>query len=128
MKYYTNKIIKGDFESVIHKVTEELKGIGFGVLTSINVQATLKERINEDFKPYVILGACNPHFASRALRLEETIGAILPCNVVVIDQGEGNIEVVAMDPMGIMESLNNPELTKLASEVSEKMSQMIQGL
>ncbi len=128
MKYYTNKTIKGDFESVIQKVTEELKGIGFGVLTSINVQATLKEKINDDFKPYVILGACNPHFASRALRLEEPIGAILPCNVVVIDQGEGNIEVLAMDPMGIMESLNNPELSKLASEVSEKMSQMIQGL
>lgn len=128
MKYYTNKTIKGEFESVIQKVTEELKGIGFGVLTSINVQATLKEKINDDFKPYVILGACNPHFASRALRLEEPIGAILPCNVVVIDQGGGNIEVVAMDPMGIMESLNNPELTKLASEVSEKMSQMIQSL
>lgn len=128
MQYFSSTILQDDFDSVIQKVTEALKAIGFGVLTTINVKATLKEKINDDFKPYMILGACNPHFASKGLRMEDKLGIILPCNVVVIDQGEGNIEVAAMHLLGIVKAMNNPELTALAAEVSANMEKMIHEL
>ena len=93
MKYFTSKTLYGEFDAVIEKVTAALKEIGFGIITIIDVKATLKEKIDVDFKPYTILGACNPHFANKALRMEDKLGVILPCNVVVIDQGGGTIEV-----------------------------------
>lgn len=128
MKYYTSKLVQGNFDTVIQHVTEALKGIGFGVITTIDVKSTLKEKINDDFKSYTILGACNPHFASKALRLEDKLGVILPCNVVVIDQGEQTIEVAAMEPLGMVEAMGNPELTKLAAEISQKLETMIKQL
>ncbi len=128
MKYYISKTIEGKFDETIERVTEALKTIGFGVLTTINVHTTLKEKINADFKPYTILGACNPHFANQALRLEDKLGVILPCNVVVIDQGDGKIEVAAMEPKGMMQSIQNEELEKLAEEVSIRIEGVIKGL
>jgi uncharacterized protein (DUF302 family) len=128
MNYYLSKTINGEFDQTIEKVTEALKAIGFGVLTTINVQKTLKEKINADFKPYTILGACNPHFANKALRLEDKLGVILPCNVVVIDQGGGKIEVAAMEPVAMMQSLENDELDSITNEISQLLAKMIQEL
>lgn len=128
MKYYLSKTIEGQFEDTIERVTNALKEIGFGVLTKIEVHKTLKEKINADFKPYTILGACNPHFANKALRLEDKLGVILPCNVVVIDQGEGKIEVAAMEPQAMMQGLDNESLDELAGEVSQMVQKMILSL
>lgn len=128
MKYFISKTIQGEYEAVIEKVTAALKEIGFGIITTIDVKATLKEKINDDFKPYIILGACNPHFASKALRLEDKLGVILPCNVVVIDQGDGIIEVAAMEPLGMIDAIGNKELSALAAEVSRKMEGVILAL
>jgi uncharacterized protein (DUF302 family) len=128
MKYFISKTIQGEYEAVIEKVTAALKEIGFGIITTIDVKATLKEKINDDFKPYIILGACNPHFASKALRLEDKLGVILPCNVVVIDQGDGIIEVAAMEPLGMIDAIGNKELSTLAAEVSQKMEGVILAL
>jgi uncharacterized protein (DUF302 family) len=128
MNYYISKTIEGQFDETIIRVTEALKSIGFGVLTTINVHQTLKEKINADFKPYTILGACNPQFANQALRLEDKLGVILPCNVVVIDQGGGKIEVAAMEPKAMMEGIKNKELNLLADEVSSRIGGMIMGL
>lgn len=128
MHYYNSKTIRGDFDETIDKVTEGLKTIGFGLVSVINVSATLKEKINDNFKPYIILGACNPHFASKALRLEDKLGVLLPCNVVIIDQGEGQIEVAAMEPLEMIAAMGNEELTALAVEISSRMKAFIQSL
>ncbi len=128
MKYYISKTIKGDFDQVVELVTNELKFIGFGVLTVIDVKKTLKMKINDDFKPYTILGACNPHFASKALRLEDKLGVLLPCNIVVIEQEPGVIEVAAMEAMALMEGLGNEKLTALAKEVSCKIEKLVNDL
>lgn len=128
MQYYISKTIEGNFGETVERVTEGLKTIGFGLVSVINVSDTLKEKINDNFKPYIILGACNPHFASKALRLEDKLGVLLPCNVVVIDQGEGKIEVAAMEPLEMIAAMNNEQLTLLASEISEKMKAFIHSL
>ncbi|MFZ4464704.1 MAG: DUF302 domain-containing protein [Bacteroidales bacterium] len=128
MKYFVSKTIEGNFEQVIEHVTNELKFIGFGVLTIIDVKKTLKMKINDDFKPYTILGACNPHFASKALRLEDKLGVLLPCNVVIIEQAPNVIEVAAMDALTMVGGLGNEKLTELAKEVSCKMEKMINEL
>lgn len=128
MSYYISKTIEGQFDEVIERVTNELKFIGFGVLTIIDVKKTLKLKINDDFKPYTILGACNPHFASKALRIEDKLGVVLPCNVVVIEQAPNRIEVAAMDPISMMAGIGNEELDKLAKEVSCKLEKMITDL
>lgn len=128
MNYFVSKTIEGNFEQVIEHVTNELKFIGFGVLTIIDVKKTLKMKINDDFKPYTILGACNPHFASKALRLEDKLGVLLPCNVVIIEQAPNVIEVAAMDALTMVGGLGNEKLTDLAKEVSCKMEKMINDL
>jgi uncharacterized protein (DUF302 family) len=128
MGYFVSKTIEGQFDEVVEHVTNELKFIGFGVLTVIDVKKTLKMKINEDFKPYTILGACNPHFASKALRLEDKLGVVLPCNVVVIEQAPNVIEVAAMDPIAMMSGIGNEQLDKLAKEVSCKLEKMINDL
>ena len=128
MSYFISKTIEGQFDEVIERVTEELKFIGFGVLTVIDVKKTLKMKINDDFKPYTILGACNPHFASKALRMEDKLGVVLPCNVVVIEQAPNVIEVAAMDPIAMMAGIGNEDLDKLAKEVSCKLEKMITDL
>lgn len=128
MKYYFNKIIEGDFENVIQKVEGLLKEEGFGVLTEIDVKETLKKKIDVEFRNYKILGACNPNFAHQALQLEDKIGVMLPCNVVVQELEDGRIEVFTIDPITTMEVINNPELLKIANQVAEKFQKIIDSL
>lgn len=128
MKYYFEKTLKNtSFDDALAKVTEALKGEGFGVLTEIDVRATMKKKLNEDFRPYRILGACNPHYAFRALSAEDKIGAMLPCNVIVQQVPEG-VEVAAVDPVASMSAVENRALEPLALEVREKLQAVIDRL
>ena len=129
MSYYFNAILKGKrFDEAVELVTEELKTEGFGVLTEIDVQGTLKKKIGADFKKYKILGACNPHFAHKALQSEDKIGVFLPCNVVVEENETGEIEVAIVDPVASMISVENAALGSYASEVQRKLKNVISGL
>ncbi len=129
MSYYFNKILKNtSFHEAIEKVTIELKKEGFGILTEIDVKETLKKKIDVDFKKYKILGACNPHFAYTALTSEDKIGVFLPCNVIVQEHENGEVEVAAVDPIASMISVNNPELGSLAQEVQQKLIRVIESL
>ena len=125
MKYYISKTVQGKFDTVVERVTELLSEEGFGIQTFINVTKTLKEKLDIDYKDYVILGACNPHLAIRAFQAEDKVGTLMPCNVIVIDQGDGMIEVAAMDPNSVMAHIGNPELNVLALEASKRMSRML---
>lgn len=128
MNYYFAKTLKNtNFEEAILNVTEALKEEGFGVLTEIDVRATMKKKLNEDFRPYRILGACNPHYAFRALSAEDKIGAMLPCNVIV-QQVDGGVEVAAVDPVASMSAVENSALQPLALEVREKLKAVIDRL
>lgn len=126
--YYFTKTVERSFEDTITQVTEELKKEGFGVLTEIDVQATLKKKLDVDFRPYRILGACNPPFAYKALQAERNIGLLLPCNLVVQDAGEGRTEVSAIDPIASMSRVDNPELESVASEIQAKLQRVIECL
>ena len=129
MSYYFNKILKNtSFDEAIEKVTIELKKEGFGVLTEIDVKETLKKKIDVDFRKYRILGACNPHFAYKALSAEDKIGVFLPCNVIVQEHENGEVEVAAVDPIASMISVNNPALGSLAQEVQQKLKLVIENL
>lgn len=128
MQYYLSKVIQDKFKKVTEKVTDLLKDEGFGILTEINVKETLKKKLDVDYKDYVILGACNPPLALRAFQAEDKIGTLLPCNVSVIDQGDGNIEVAIMDAENLMSQIGNPELEVLAKEVSERMNRILMKL
>lgn len=129
MNYYIGTVIKNiSFDEAVVKVTEELKNEGFGVLSEINVSETLKKRIDVDFKKYKILGACNPQFAYKALSNEDKIGVFLPCNVVVEENDNGDIEVSAVDPVASMISVKNDTLGGLASEVKQKLAKVIEKL
>lgn len=129
MSYYFNKVLKGkSFEDAIELVTAELKKEGFGVLTEIDVKETLKKKIDVDFKKYKILGACNPNFAHKALSSEDKIGVFLPCNVIVEEHENGEVEVSAVDPIASMTSVKNDELGSIASEVQSKLKNVINSL
>ena len=128
MKYYKSKIIQTGFEEAIDKVTGLLKEEGFGILTEIDVRQTLKKKLDVDFKPYKILGACNPQFAYQAFQSEDKIGALLPCNVIVIDQGSGKIEVAIMDAGSMMQQIGNDKLGEIAGEVSKRMEGVLEKL
>ena len=129
MSYYFNKVLTGkSFEEAIELVTAELKKEGFGVLTEIDVKETLKKKIDVDFKKYKILGACNPHFAYKALSSEDKIGVFLPCNVVVEEHENGTVEVSAVDPLASMSSVKNDALGSLAIEIQEKLKRVIAGV
>ncbi len=129
MKYYFNKILKTkDFEKAIEQVKEELSKEGFGVLTEIDVKETLKKKIDADFKKYRILGACNPHFAFKSLQKEDKIGVFLPCNVIVEEHDNGEIEVSAVDPIASMMSVANESLGEIATEVQQKLKRVIENL
>ena len=128
MSYYFNKTLKGSFDEVIIKVTDELKKEGFGILTEIDVKETLKKKLDVDFKKYKILGACNPPFAYKALQAEDKIGTMLPCNVIVIEQAPGQIEVAAVNPIASMQAVANPNLGKVASEVQNKLRKVVESL
>jgi len=128
MSYHFTTTLSGDFDAAIDKVTEALKEKGFGVLTTIDVKATLKAKIGAEFPPYTILGACNPGFAHKALQAENKIGTMLPCNVVVQQLPSGEIEVSAVDPLASMQAIDNAELGAIAGEVQSLLKQVIEGL
>ncbi len=119
---------KQNFEKTISDATEALKTEGFGVLTTIDVQNTLKEKIGVDFKRYTILGACNPSFAHRALQTSDEIGLLLPCNVVVTEEKNGETKVSIFDPLTMTKIVENPELEKIAKEVQEKLLRVVHSL
>lgn len=128
MSYYFSKTVNADFDAAIEKVTEELKKEGFGILTQIDVKETLKKKIDVDFKKYRILGACNPHFAHEALKAEDKIGTMLPCNIIVQEHENGNVEVSAVDPVSSMMAVKNEALVPVATQVKEKLSRVIASL
>ena len=129
MSYYFNKALKGKtFDEAIGTVMEELKKEGFGVLTEIDISATLKNKLGVDFKKYKILGACNPQFAHQALQAEDKIGVFLPCNIVVEEQPDGTIEVSAVDPVASMIAVHNPSLEDTAGDVQQKLKRVIAAL
>ena len=128
MKYYFEKTVDYAFEEAVEKVTEELKKEGFGVLTEIDVQATLKKKLDVDFKKYRILGACNPPFAYKALQAENKIGAMLPCNVIVQELDDGKTEVAAVDPVASMQAVENEKLSDIANEIRAKLQRVIENL
>jgi uncharacterized protein (DUF302 family) len=128
MKYYFSKTIPGPFEEAITKVEDALKSEGFGILTHIDVKATLKHKLNFDFRKYNILGACNPRMAFRALEAEPHIGTMLPCNVVVQETEKGQVEVSAVDPVASMQAIENPHLAEIAAQVRYKLQAVIASL
>ncbi len=128
LSYHFTRSIDLPFDDAIAKVTEALAAEGFGVLTTIDVKATLKKKIDKDFRPYTILGACNPNFAYRALGHEPKIGTMLPCNVVVEQKDDGTVEVSAVDPLASMQAIENVDLADVAGEVRSKLKGVIEGL
>lgn len=128
MSYYFNKKVTGSFDEALDKVTGLLKEEGFGILTEIDVQATLKKKLNVDFHKYMILGACNPPFAYKALQTEDKIGTMLPCNVIIQEKEEGEIEVAAVDPVASMKAIDNPGLFSIAQQVQEKLKKVVMSL
>ena len=128
MSYYLSKMLAVSFDEAVTRATEGLKKEGFGVLTEIDVSATLKKKINVDFPGYKILGACNPALAYEALKLENKVGTMLPCNVVVRDAGNGQTEVAAIDPVASMQAIENPALKQAAAQVLAKLEKVIADL
>lgn len=127
-QYYMNKTVDLSFEDAIGRVTEELKKEGFGILSEIDMQATMKKKLDVDLRAYKILGACNPPFAYKALQAERNIGLLLPCNVVVQDAGEGKTEVAVIDPLVAMSRVDNPALVPVAEEVRARLQRVIDCL
>ena len=125
MSYYFAKTIQASFEEAVSRTRDALKAEGFGVITEIDVQKTLKTKIGVDFRPYLILGACNPAMAYEALQEEDKVGTMLPCNVVVQQLTEGRVEVAAIDPVASMQAIANPALTKKAAEVATKLQSAV---
>ncbi len=128
MTYHFSKTIAGPFDAAIERVIAALKREGFGVLTDIDVKATMKRKLDLDFRNYRILGACNPPLAHQALQLEDKIGTMLPCNVVVQEIGGGRIEVSAVDPVASMQAIENPKLAAVAKTVQAKLKAVVAGL
>lgn len=128
MPYYIATTVTGPFDRVLADVIDRLKSEGFGVLTDIDVQATLKNKIGADISKYRILGACNPGFAHEALKVEDKLGVLLPCNVIVRETNDGRVEVASVDPVVAMERTGNPTLAKTAEEVWRRLSKVIDAL
>jgi len=128
MQYYMQKTVSLTFEKALERVKEELGKEGFGVLTEIDVRETFKKKLDVDFRNYRILGACNPLFAHQALQMEERIGLLLPCNVIVQEAVDGRVEAAAIDPAVSMQTVGNPRLTKLAEQVRAKLRNVIAAL
>ena len=128
MTYYFNTKLSKDFESVKIKVVDELQKEGFGVLTEIDVQATFKKKLDVDFRKYQILGACSPSFAHKALTAEDKVGTMLPCNVILQELEDGQIEVAAVNPTASMQAIENKELKNIASVISDKLQKIIAAL
>ncbi|MCK1453636.1 DUF302 domain-containing protein [Bradyrhizobium sp. 35] len=125
MTYHFSKTVDLPFEAAVAATTAALKNHGFGVLTQIDVKDTLQKKIGADFRPYLILGACNPKLAYQALTLEDKIGTMLPCNVVVQQRDGGKVEISAVDPVASMAAIENPELGAVANQVREMLKQVL---
>lgn len=128
MSYYFARTLKMPFDQALDVVVERLKDEGFGVLTTIDVQETLKRKLDVEFPRYTILGACNPAMAHRALQAEAKIGTMLPCNVIVRDIGDDTTEIAAVDPVASMQSVSNPALAGIAANVQEKLARVVRTL
>ncbi len=129
MSYYFAKTLSGmSFDDAIARATDALKEEGFGILTEIDVKATMKKKLDKDFRDYRILGACNPSMAWQALQAEERIGTMLPCNVIVQQRDNGDVEVAAVDPAASMQAVDNPALAGIAAEVRESLKRVIDSL
>ena len=128
MEYYFSKTLSVTFDEAVRLTTEALKSEGFGVISEINMHEKLKEKLGVDFKRYRILGACNPPLAYKALQAEEKIGTMLPCNVLVIEQGQNKTEIAAVNPVASMQAITNPALGDTALEVTNKLRRVINNL
>ncbi|MBS1605550.1 MAG: DUF302 domain-containing protein [Bacteroidetes bacterium] len=128
MQYYFSKELMMGFEDAVTTVTEALSEEGFGVLTDIDIKATLKKKLDKDFRNYRILGACNPPFAFKALLAEDKIGTMLPCNVIVQEKEQGRVEVAAINPLATMVTINNDALREVAVEIKERLERVVRGL
>jgi uncharacterized protein (DUF302 family) len=128
MTYYFNRTLSVTFEEAVARTIEALKAEGFGVLTQIDVKKTLKEKIGAEFRNYRILGACNPQLAHEALKLEDKIGTMLPCNVVVQQLDDRQTEIAAIDPVASMQAIDNARLKEAAARVGEKLKRVVAGL
>ena len=127
MSYFFLKLLTLGYEEAISRVREELKKEGFGILTEIDVKEVLKKKLGADFRPYIILGACNPPYAYKALQAEARIGLMLPCNVVV-QQTEEGVEVSAIDPVASMQAVDNKDIECIAVEIRDKLKRVIENL
>jgi len=129
MKYYNSKIIDSTTLAAIRpKVEAELKKEGFGILTEIDLQTTMKKKLNKDYLPHVILGACNPEYADKVLSIEPTISTMLPCNVTIRELGDGNVEIAIIAPLVAMSAIGNNALTEEAYEVQEKLNTVLHNI
>jgi uncharacterized protein (DUF302 family) len=128
MEYYFSKTLKKSFEESVIRTMEVLKSQGFGIISEIDIQAKLKEKLGVEFKKYLILGACSPSHAYRALQAEDKIGTVLPCNVIVIEQDVGMTEVAAINPVASMMAIDNPSLGPIVNEVRENLKKVIADL
>ncbi len=128
MSYYFSKVIEMPFDKALEQVIKALKEEGFGILTEIDVQETLKKKLNVDFRRYKILGACNPPFAYRALQAEDKVGTMLPCNVIVQETSDTRVEAAAIDPIASMQAIRNEKLAGIASEIQHKLRRVIESL
>jgi len=127
-QYVFGKPVAMGFDAAVQRVTEELAKVGFGVLTEIDVQATMKKKLGLEMRPYRILGACNPQFASRAIAAEPQIGALLPCNVVVRQDNQGVVQVEIMDPNAVLGLVSNPAVAPMAGEVRQLLERALSAL
>ena len=128
MTYYFNRTIDDTFVNGIARTTAALKNEEFGILTEIDIAATLKAKLGTEFRPYRILGACNPPLAYQALIAEDKIGTMLPCNVIVQELGPGRVEIAAINPLVAMDSVGNPALSKIAETVAGKLQRAIAAI
>ncbi len=128
MSYYIDNTVDLPFDQAIERVTAALKDEGFGVLTEIDVKATLKKKLDVDFRRYQILGACNPQYAYKALQSERMVGTMLPCNVIVQETDDGRSQVAAIDPLASMQAIDNPQLGELAEVIRGKLRKVVEGL
>lgn len=128
MSYYRSKILSSSFEEAESRVIDELKKEGFGILTEIDVREKFKEKLDVDFRRYKILGACNPPFAYKALQADDKIGTMLPCNVIIQEISEKEIEIAAIDPVASMQAVENSQLKEIATQIREKLISVIDRL
>ena len=127
MTYYYNKTIGTGFDEAVATITQALNEEGFGILMEIDVKGTLKEKLDVDFRNYRILGACNPSFAYKALQAEDKVGTMLPCNVIVQEAADGDVEIAAINPIASMQAIDNPELLEIAETIGQKLKMVIRN-